>query len=384
MTLLSPSGRRRIPLASPARRGPHAPCRRAAKPPRVCGARRHRRGDGPPPGAERRESRAAPSSRPPASRRARSPRSDRSPGPVRPQQPCRASAATGRDLGSLAPGPISRAQYRTVAPAPFQGQPTGAPLELPGGNVIPPSWCPSGSTTAAVAGVAAAGARLARRRGKLAMWPLRRRPGSASDTRCPRRAGRRARRRRRPAGSRPIRLGAHGLAADRTWVPAMVPWRATEDGFVTPTCSTGTAASPRAGRACSSSRRPASATCRAGRCCASATTASSRASRRLVETVRERERGADAALHPDHRLPRGPSGGRTPETFFGALPRDRDDASRLASALADARWQDAWLAARRRPSVRGAAWPRAGDAASSRPSSARASSRPSTSATASA
>src|SRR5678815_4781816 len=31
----------------------------------------------------------------------------------------------------------------------------------------------------------------------------------------------------------PIRIGQLDLAA-RTWVPAMVPWRATEDGFVTP------------------------------------------------------------------------------------------------------------------------------------------------------
>ena len=32
----------------------------------------------------------------------------------------------------------------------------------------------------------------------------------------------------------PIRLGAKLTAAERTWVPAMVPWRATDDGFVTP------------------------------------------------------------------------------------------------------------------------------------------------------
>ena len=32
----------------------------------------------------------------------------------------------------------------------------------------------------------------------------------------------------------PVRLGARCLAAERTWVPAMVPWRATEDGHVTP------------------------------------------------------------------------------------------------------------------------------------------------------
>src|SRR5215475_4658939 len=39
------------------------------------------------------------------------------------------------------------------------------------------------------------------------------------------------------AGSRwfsPIRIGRSLTAAERTWVPAMVPWRATEDGLVTP------------------------------------------------------------------------------------------------------------------------------------------------------
>jgi dimethylglycine catabolism A len=32
----------------------------------------------------------------------------------------------------------------------------------------------------------------------------------------------------------PIRIGSKLTAAERTWVPAMVPWRATDDGFVTP------------------------------------------------------------------------------------------------------------------------------------------------------
>jgi len=32
----------------------------------------------------------------------------------------------------------------------------------------------------------------------------------------------------------PIRIGRSLTAAERTWVPAMVPWRATADGFVTP------------------------------------------------------------------------------------------------------------------------------------------------------
>lgn len=31
----------------------------------------------------------------------------------------------------------------------------------------------------------------------------------------------------------PVRLGSRLVAEERTWVPAMVPWRATEDGFVT-------------------------------------------------------------------------------------------------------------------------------------------------------
>ncbi len=32
----------------------------------------------------------------------------------------------------------------------------------------------------------------------------------------------------------PIKLGKRLVAEERTWVPAMVPWRATDDGFVTP------------------------------------------------------------------------------------------------------------------------------------------------------
>lgn len=32
----------------------------------------------------------------------------------------------------------------------------------------------------------------------------------------------------------PLRLGAAVIAEQRTWVPAMVPWRATADGLVTP------------------------------------------------------------------------------------------------------------------------------------------------------
>ena len=38
----------------------------------------------------------------------------------------------------------------------------------------------------------------------------------------------------RAAWFSPLRLGRVTVAEHRTWVPAMVPWRATEDGFVTP------------------------------------------------------------------------------------------------------------------------------------------------------
>ena len=127
--------------------------------------------------------------------------------------------------GSGAPSVVRRADLArtvgTVAPAPFRGQPTGPPA--------PPS----------AAGRAGPERRTDRvppgrspRRGKLNPWPSRRCLSSASDTRSPRRAGRRG------GGGRsrwfsPVRLGPL-VAAERTWVPAMVPWRATEDGFVTP------------------------------------------------------------------------------------------------------------------------------------------------------
>ena len=32
----------------------------------------------------------------------------------------------------------------------------------------------------------------------------------------------------------PLRLASSLVLLERSWVPAMVPWRATEEGFVTP------------------------------------------------------------------------------------------------------------------------------------------------------
>jgi len=39
---------------------------------------------------------------------------------------------------------------------------------------------------------------------------------------------------RRSAWFGPIRIGRHLVAEQRTWVPAMVPWRASDEGLVTP------------------------------------------------------------------------------------------------------------------------------------------------------
>jgi dimethylglycine catabolism A len=61
----------------------------------------------------------------------------------------------------------------------------------------------------------------------------------------------------------PLEAGRLRLA-DRTWVPAMVPWRATEDGFVTPDVLAWYERFAQGSRARSSSKPPACATCRRG------------------------------------------------------------------------------------------------------------------------
>jgi hypothetical protein len=59
----------------------------------------------------------------------------------------------------------------------------------------------------------------------------------------------------------PLRIGAFE-ARTRTWVPAMVPWRATDEGFVTPEVLEWYGRFADGARACSWSRPRASATCR--------------------------------------------------------------------------------------------------------------------------
>ena len=179
----------------------------------------------------------------------------------------------------------------------------------------------------------------------------------------------------------PVRLGLRCVAADRTWVPAMVPWRATEDGFVTPDVLDwyGRFAEGQPGRA---RRRGDRHPRRAERAAAAHRRRPLRPGlRRLVEAVRERSEGRTRLfiqIIDFLAVRRRPGAG----DVLRALPRDR-----RRPPAAPGRG-----ARRRRAGGRGRsagrrgarAWSRRGAAAQSRPSSPRASSRRSTTATASA
>ena len=75
-----------------------------------------------------------------------------------------------------------------------------------------------------------------------------------------------------------------------------------------------------AARACSSSRRPASATCPSGPLLRIGTTASCPGCRELVDAVRRAQRRGTRAVHPDHRLPRDPPPARRRTSTLPALP----------------------------------------------------------------
>ena len=139
----------------------------------------------------------------------------------------------------------------------------------------------------------------------------------------------------------PIRLGTRCLAAERTWVPAMVPWRATEDGHVTPEVLEwyGRFAEGQPGvlvvEATGIRDVPSGPLLRIG---------SDRfvpGLRRLVETVRERSGGRTRLfiqVIDFVAVRRRPE----PATFFARYLAIGDDLRRrLAEALGDARWQDA-------------------------------------------
>jgi hypothetical protein len=107
---------------------------------------------------------------------------------------------------------------RTVAPAPFHGQPTGLAKGLASVPRPPdPGRWPLGAAPGKLTPVAVATPLRLRVRHPLppARWPTR-------DEAL------------RARWFSPVRIGPSCVAAERTWVPAMVPWRATEDGHVTP------------------------------------------------------------------------------------------------------------------------------------------------------
>ena len=194
----------------------------------------------------------------------------------------------------------------------------------------------------------------------LAMWkpPKRIRHALPVLSRAPRADGGRAAR----SSSRRSRSRPASTLRERSWVPAMVPWRATEEGFVTPDVLDwyGRFADGRARRDRRRGDR-ASATCRAGRCSASATIASSRASRELVrdgarsgargrtrlfiqliDFLRIRRRPERDALPraSSSRSPR-PTGGTSPSRRGDAAAGERDRGARSATQLARARRRDA-------------------------------------------
>jgi 2,4-dienoyl-CoA reductase-like NADH-dependent reductase (Old Yellow Enzyme family) len=139
----------------------------------------------------------------------------------------------------------------------------------------------------------------------------------------------------------PVRLGLRCAAADRTWVPAMVPWRATEDGHVTPEVLEWYArfAEGQPGvlvvEATGIRDVPSGPLLRIG---------SDRfvpGLSRLVETVRERSEGRTRLfiqVIDFIAVRRRPE----PTTYFARyLEIGNDLRRRLAEALGDARWQDA-------------------------------------------
>ena len=138
------------------------------------------------------------------------------------------------------------------------------------------------------------------------------------------------------------RWGALALA-ERTWVPAMVPWRATEEGFVTAEVLDWYGRFAR-GRARRARRRGDRHPRRAERAAAAHRPRPLPARARGAGRDRPaRERRAHAALHPDHRLPRHPAPARSGRPSSAASWRSP---TRHREALAGA--AGASLARRRR------------------------------------
>src|SRR5882672_11275007 len=127
------------------------------------------------------------------------------------------------------------------------------------------------------------------------------------------------------AGSRwfsPIRIGRSLTALERTWVPAMVPWRATDDGLVTPEVLDWYARfadrHPRHRERAATAHRRRSVRSRAA------------GPRRHGARAQP---GPDAALHPDSRLRHGPAASGA-GTILRPLPRGDRCIARPARPLA--------------------------------------------------
>ena len=123
----------------------------------------------------------------------------------------------------------------------------------------------------------------------------------------------------------------------------MVPWRATDDGFVTPDVHR-LVRPLRRGPARRDRRRGDRHPRRAerARCCASATTASSTGCAKLVDGVQRGERRRDAAVHPADRLPARSAAARRATSSSRASSRSTE---RHREALARIRDDERWLRA---------------------------------------
>jgi len=139
----------------------------------------------------------------------------------------------------------------------------------------------------------------------------------------------------------PCRLGRHLLVHQRTWVPAMVPWRATEDGVVTPAVLDWYARFADGQPGVLVVEATGIRDIRSGPLLRIGDDRFLPGLRHLVETVRKRSQGRTRLfiqLIDFLRVNRRPE----PAAFFGRyLTVSEDLRERLAAALNEARWREA-------------------------------------------
>jgi 2,4-dienoyl-CoA reductase-like NADH-dependent reductase (Old Yellow Enzyme family) len=139
----------------------------------------------------------------------------------------------------------------------------------------------------------------------------------------------------------PCRLGRHLLVHQRTWVPAMVPWRATDDGVVTPAVLDWYARFAEGQPGVLVVEATGIRDIQSGPLLRIGDDRFIPGLRRLVETVRERSQGRTRLfiqVIDFLRVNRRPE----PATFFGRyLAVSHDLRERLVAALGEARWREA-------------------------------------------